>query len=152
MRINIRKALITDVETLYRIERECFTSEALSKEQILSLLRDTKSTALIAQTNGETAGFIIGKTYAKQGELIGHVITIDVAMKYRRKGVGKRLLSALEKTFLERGVKVCYLEVRADNVSALNLYRKEDYAEVGKLEGYYGNTHGILLKKQLKTS
>jgi len=151
MRVSIRKASVTDIEALYEIERECFTFEALTKEQLISLLHDADSFTLLAQVNDEIAGFIIGKTYKTKDQLVGHVITIDVASKHRRKGVGRKMLKALEEIFMENGVEVCCLEVREDNISALNLYRKEGYEAVGKLEGYYGRAHGILLKKQLKT-
>ena len=148
--MKIRRALLDDAERLYEIEKECFTFEALSREQIVSFIRDKDSTALVAQVNGEIAGFIIGKIYTANGKHAGHVITIDVAVKHRRKGVGKQLLEALERIFLERGVKFCYLEARADNISALNLYRKMGYVELEKLEGYYGDVHGIRMRKNLR--
>lgn len=151
MLARIREASTNDIETLLKIERECFTSEALNKGQILSLLLDAKSIALVAQINHEIVGFVIGKTYRDRNRLVGRVITLDVTIKHRRKGVGRKLLKALERKFIENNVEVCYLEVREDNLSALNLYKKEGYGIIRKLEGYYGHAHGILLKKQLKT-
>jgi len=42
------------------------------------------------------------------------------------------------------------LEVREDNVAAVNLYQKLGYKKVGRLENYYGNAHGLHLKKMLQ--
>jgi ribosomal-protein-alanine acetyltransferase len=151
MLIQIREASTNNTETLWKIERECFTSEALKQGEILSLLQDSKSTTLIAQINNEIVGFIIGKIYSDGDKLIGHVITLDVVAKHRKKGIGRKLLRTLERKFIDKNVKVCYLEVREDNFPALNLYRKEGYKEIGKLKDYYGYAHGIILKKQLKT-
>jgi len=83
-------------------------------------------------------------------EKIGHVVTLDVALKHRRKGVGMKLLKYLELKFKEKSVDSCYLEVRADNEAAQQLYRSLGYKQVRILKDYYGRgIHGIQLKKLL---
>ncbi|MDH7564752.1 MAG: hypothetical protein QHH24_07775 [Candidatus Bathyarchaeota archaeon] len=54
-----------------------------------------------------------------------------------------------KKIFKEKGAKTCHLEVRENNVAALNLYIKSGYEKAGLLENYYGNAHGIYLRKPL---
>lgn len=150
MSVTIRQAKVNDLETLYKIERECFTTEAFTKKQIAYLLQNFNTVSLVAQIDGETAGFIIGLTYRDKKVRIGHIYTIDVAVKHRRKGIGLRLLEELEQNFVEKGVETCYLEVRIDNVAARKLYRKQGYIETGRLKGYYPvGTHGVQLKKKL---
>lgn len=150
MSITIQQATVNDLETLYEIERECFTAEAFTKEQIAYLLKNPNAVSLVAQIDGETAGFIIGLTYQGNKARTGHIYTIDVAVKHRRKGIGLRLLNELEQIFIEKGVETCYLEVRIDNVAARELYRKHGYIETGQLKGYYPmGTHGVQLKKEL---
>jgi len=149
LEITIKPATIKDLETLYQIERECFTIEAFSKKHITYLLQNPNTLNLVAHANGEIAGFIIGLIYRHNKMITGRVYTLDVAVKHRRKGIGIKLLSELEQIFLEKGVKICYLEVRVDNVAALELYRKHGYVEVEKLKHYYTGIHGIRLKKKL---
>jgi ribosomal-protein-alanine N-acetyltransferase len=148
--ITIQQATVNDLETLYRIERECFTVEAFTKTEIAYLLEAPNAVSLIARVDDEIAGFTIGLIH-DYGEIrAGHVYTIDVAIKHRRKGVGLRLLKELEQIFIKRGVKICYLEARLDNVAAQELYRKHGYAEVGTLRDYYSRgTHGIRFVKGL---
>jgi ribosomal-protein-alanine N-acetyltransferase len=149
--ITIKQATIKDLETLYKIEKECFTKEAFTKKQIRNLLQNSNAISLIAQTNGETAGFVIGLTYSNNKARIGHVITIDIAIKHRRKGIGMRLINELERKFVRKGVETCYLEVRIDNVVARELYRKQGYKETKQLKYYYPKrTNGVQLKKKLK--
>jgi len=148
--ITIQRATINDLETLYQIERECFTIEAFSKEHIAYLLQNPNTVSLVAQTNGEIVGFIVGLIHRQDKMITGRVYTIDVASKHRRKGVGLKLLDELERIFVKRGVKICYLEARADNVAALELYRKRGYVEVEKLKKYYRGIHGVRLKKKLE--
>jgi ribosomal-protein-alanine acetyltransferase len=147
--ITIQQATVNDLDTLYEIERECFTTEAFTKEQIAYILQNPSAVSLVAKIDGETVGFTIGLTY-RGNKRIGHVYTIDVALKHRRKGIGLRLLNELEQIFVENGVETCYLEVRIDNVAARELYRKQGYIETGRLKGYYPmGTHGVQLKKKL---
>lgn len=151
MAITIQRATINDLETLHQIERECFTVEAFSKEHIAYLLQNPNTLSLVAHVNGEIAGFIIGLIHRHDKMITGRVYTIDIAVKHRRKGVGLKLLNELERIFVKRGVKICYLEARVDNVAALELYRKHGYVEAEKLKKYYRGIHGVRLKKKLES-
>lgn len=148
--ISTRQATVNDLEKLYEIERECFTIEAFTKELLTLLLQDSNSVGLIAQVNGEIAGFIIGLIHHIRGMKTGHIYTIDVAIKHRRKGVGEKLLKELEKIFAKKGVKICYLEARLNNVAALELYKKQGYTKIERLNDYYSEgAHGVRLQKRL---
>lgn len=152
MSITIQQATVKDLEPLCKIERECFAAEAFTKKQIENLLQDSNSISLVAQINGENAGFIMGSIYITDKGRIGHVYTIDVATRHRRKGIGVKLLKELEQIFVKKGVEVCYLEVRVDNVGAREMYRKQGYEVTRRLEDYYAKrTHGIQLAKKLGT-
>jgi len=149
MEITLEDASIRHLDKLYEIEKECFTKEAFTKQQIAYLLTDYNSIGIIAKINNEIVGFIIGRIEIRRKAPIGHILTIDIAPAHRRKGIAQRLFEETEKIFEEKGVKECRLEVREDNVAALNLYHKLGYMKVGKLEKYYGNAHGIYLTKAL---
>ncbi len=149
MVVMVESATLKHLDKLYEIEKMCFKSEAFKKQHIARLLTSYNSVSLIAKVNGDVVGFIIGMVGIEREVLTGHIITMDVAPNYRRRGIGIKLLQEIEKIFMEKGVKICCLEVREDNVPALNLYRKLGYKKTGKLENYYGKAHGIALKKIL---
>ena len=149
MSITIQQATINSLETLYQIERECFTAEAFSKEHIAYLLENSNAVSLVAKINNAIAGFVIGLIHSHDEKIAGRVYTLDVAVEYRRKGVGLKLLDEIERIFAERGVKICRLEARRDNVAALELYRKNGYVKVEELEDYYEGAHGVRLEKKL---
>jgi ribosomal-protein-alanine N-acetyltransferase len=150
--IIVQHASQKDLETLYKIEKECFTHEAFSKEQIAHFLKASNAVSLMAQVDGETAGFITGSIEQHGKTRIGHIYTIDVTSRYRRIGVGLKLLEEMEKDFIRKGAEACFLEVRFNNLAARKLYRKHGYIELGKLNNYYARgIHGIQLKKKLKT-
>jgi ribosomal-protein-alanine acetyltransferase len=149
MPVTVEDASIRHLDRLYEIEMECFEEEAFTKKQIAQLLTDYNSVGLVARENDKIVGFIIAMMYVDRNALSGHILTIDVSPAYRRKGIGQMLLQEIEKIFKAKGVKASHLEVREDNVAAISLYEKLGYQKIGKLKNYYGNAHGIYLKKVL---
>ena len=150
MPITVKRTTIRDLETLDKVERECFTLEAFTKRHIAFLLENPYSISLAAWEDNEIAGFTIGSIQNSNETRIGRVYTLDVAVEHRRKGIGLRLLNELERVFMEKGVKNCCLEVRADNVAARQLYHKQGYVELEQLKDYYSKgIHGVLLVKKL---
>jgi len=151
MKVKIESAEAKTVEELLRIEHECFTAEAYSKEHILNLLKSPSAVALLAKVDGDVTGFVIGLVERRRTARIGHVVTIDVAVRFRRMGVGLMLLKEIENAFLKKNAEVVYLEVRADNQAARRLYRKRGYEETVQLDDYYSvGVHGLRLMKSLK--
>jgi len=151
LRLTVEKAELGNLDELVRIERECFTSEAFTKEQVEIMLRNQNAIALLARINDEAAGFIIGIIENYGTMKAGHIYTIDVAVKHRRRGVGKRLLEEMESISLMRGAETSYLEVKVDNSAARRLYRNQGYVKMEPLHDYYSSgVHGLRLKKQLK--
>jgi ribosomal-protein-alanine N-acetyltransferase len=151
MHVTVEKAKLANLKALWRIERECFSGEAFTEEQIETLIRDPNAISLLVRVNGEVAGFIIGMIESQGMTRVGHIYTIDVAVKHRRKGIGARLLSEIESIFSNSGAKTSHLEVRADNETARQLYKKQEYTETEILENYYPHgIHGLRLVKRLK--
>ena len=137
------------LDKLFQIEEQCFDQEAFTKQQIAYLLSDYNTLALVARENSDIAGFIIAQIEVEENQLFGHIITLNVPPKYRRKGVGSKMLKEIEELLKQKGITECKLEVREDNSAALKLYLKSDYQKIGKLENYYGKKHGLYLKKTI---
>lgn len=117
-----------------------------------SLLENPHTFSLAAWEGDEVIGFIIGMIHDSGEMRIGHVCTLDVVSKHRKKGIGLLLLTELERAFVGNKVEDCYLEVRASNVEALQLYRKHGYRKVEILKNHYSEgAHGIRFKKKLST-
>jgi [ribosomal protein S18]-alanine N-acetyltransferase len=149
MEIKIETASIRLLDKFCEIENQCFDQEAFTKRQLAYLLTDYNSIGLVARTDNAIAGFIISQVEIESDTTFGHIITINVAPPYRRKGVGKQLLKEMEKILKEKGINECHLEVREDNHAALKLYQDSGYKKIAVLEKYYGTKHGLFLKKTL---
>ena len=149
--VEIEPATTRTIKELLRIERECFTAEAYTREYILRLLKNPNAITFMARIGNDVAGFVIGLVEGRGTVKIGHIVTIDVAVKYRQKGIGLTLLKEVERAFLQRNIRVVYLEVRADNQAARKLYLKQGYEETKLLEDYYScGVNALRLIKNLK--
>lgn len=150
MSVVVQKASKADLDTLHMIEQQSFSVEAWSKKQIAMFLESAGSVNLMAKIEDKIVGFVIGLIDRYDGFNLGHIVTIDVLPDYRRKGIGTALLKSVEQEFKDAGVKVCYLEVREDNLAARGLYHEAGYVEVERLENYYSRGgHGVRLEKTL---
>jgi len=148
MEFKLETATIKILDTLCRIEEQCFSEEAFTKRQIAYLLTDYNTIALAAKINTDVAGFIIAQVETDESEF-GHIITINVAPNCRRKNIGTKMVQEIEHLLKQRGIGECRLEVREDNHDAIKLYHNLGYQTIGKLERYYGKKHGIYLKKDI---
>ena len=84
----------------------------------------------VAICNGTVAGFLVTRTIAA-GE--HEILNLAVAPDFRRQGVAKYLIS--EGIVLLRGE--IFLEVRASNAAARNLYKYLNFEEVAIRPAYY---------------
>ena len=150
MEIKVEDASLRLLDELCEIEELCFKEEAFSKQQISYLLTDYNCISLVARVDNKIAGFIIGAIEMQRSFLVGHILTLDVAPAYSRRGAAQKLLQMIETLFKQKGAEECRLEVREDNVAALSLYKKLGYKVVVKLEHYYPTAHGLYLKKSLQ--
>jgi ribosomal-protein-alanine N-acetyltransferase len=149
MEIKIEDASVRFLNRFYEIEKKCFGREAFTERQIAYLLTDYNAVGLAARVNDELVGFVIGRVDVARNVPFGHILTLDIEPLCRRMGIAQRLLHEIEDIFKGKGIKECRLEVREDNVAALNLYLKFGYRKVGKLEKYYDDAHGLYLRKTL---
>ncbi len=87
----------------------------------------------------------VGQTVVGYGGLMlvageGHVTTLAVDPAWQRRGVGARLLLALVRDGIERGITAITLEVRMGNQAAQALYRRFGFAPAGVRRNYYVET------------
>jgi [ribosomal protein S18]-alanine N-acetyltransferase len=152
MQVKIETATTRHLNELYAIEQQCFDEEAFSRQQINYLLSDYNTISLLAKVEDVTAGFVIAHLEIDDASVFGHIITLNVASAFRRKGIAQALLGEIENSLKQKGISECRLEVRENNSAALKLYKKLGYLEIGKLEHYYGKMHGLYLKKVLSSN
>ncbi len=70
-----------------------------------------------------------------------HIVTVAVRERYRRTGIGERLVIAILELAMREGQESATLEVRASNDAAQRLYAKYGFARLGLRKRYYTDNH-----------
>lgn len=83
-------------------------------------------------------GFALSRVAVDEAE----ILTIAVAEARRGRGLARRLLGHHLGSLAGRGARRIFLEVEAENASALALYRRFGFEEVGRRNGYYRKADG----------
>jgi len=132
--LEVREARSEDLDRVYEIEKLCFGKDAYDPSLLLLYLNLSPETFLVAEQEGEVVGYVVG-VIRRWGE--GHVISLAVHPKRRRRGIGTALMRELLRRFAEKGARVARLEVRVSNEAAIRLYEKLNFIKVGVVKHYY---------------
>ena len=97
--------------------------------------------ALVAEEDGQIAGY----AFAVFGPDDGDVANVAVAPAYRRRGIARALLCALEARAAEKGVGRLFLEVRVSNAPAMLLYLQSGYTGAHVRPRYYADGEDALV-------
>lgn len=144
----IRSASIDDLEVIAKMEAELFAGEAWSKQMVADELT-ADHRAYFALTDDQDAVIGYAGLFAPGSE--GDVQTIAVHPSVRGRGYGRLLLDALIAEAARRGVTQLFLEVRADNDVAQQLYSSVGFEVIGERPNYYqpGNISAIVMRLRM---
>ena len=85
---------------------------------------------------------LLGYFVAMLGVDEAHLLNITVAPAYQRQGWARVLLDALALWARGRGAQWLWLEVRASNLRAQQVYEAHGFRRVGERKRYYPAAHG----------
>ncbi len=71
-----------------------------------------------------------------------HLLNITIRKSYRGQGLAKRLVQRMQTLAAEQCAEMLFLEVRATNTAAINLYEALGFNEIGYRHGYYPAAKG----------
>ncbi len=132
--LHIEEAQFDDAKILAKLHQGEFY-RSWTEVEFASMLRDNKNYLCLIACDGKRkiAGFAIIRIINDESELL----TIIVSKKWRKKGIGSALISAIIDYLTMFAVTKFFLEVAPDNKRAINLYRKFAFIEVGERKSYY---------------
>lgn len=146
--VAIRAAGPTDLATLQAIETACFTQDRLSPRAMARHLRSGNADVLLATLGAAPAGYAL--LLYRSTTSLARLYSIATLPSARGKGVGRRLMGALERAARKRGCDRLRLEVREKNRPAIALYEALGYRRIGHYENYYEDgAPALRFEKQL---
>jgi ribosomal-protein-alanine N-acetyltransferase len=140
----------SDINECWHLDQRCFADgEAYDRETVRYLLSHTQSVCYKAVSpSRDMTAFVVGMI---EPDGVGHVVALGVGPDHRRRGLGRRLMGAVERGFRSRGVNTVRLEVRTSNIIAQKLYFDLGYHIVRRMPRYYTNgDDGYLMIKTLQ--
>jgi ribosomal-protein-alanine N-acetyltransferase len=138
-----------DFSALYRLDQACFPAGiAYSKTTLRYFLSLRSADCIVATESDDIVGFIL----TEENPPLGHVITLDVAEKFRRKGIASALLAESEKDLALRGVRHVLLETATNNEAGVAFWQRHGYRIEATLKRYYlGRLDAYEMRKILRT-
>lgn len=130
----IRKAKKSDLDSIVELE-SLFKSPFSEKDVLYELKTNPVSSIFVYCEDGVLIGFIdVWVTFDSSS-----IAQIAVNSKYQRKGIATELLNYCFEFLKKKKVVFCTLEVRENNISAINLYQKVGFEKVCLKPAYYSN-------------
>lgn len=141
MRVDLPRASAADIPTIMSVMVAAFDpsfGEAWSMPQLSGTLSMPGSWARLALVNDAVAGFTLCRRIDDAAELL--LIAVDPA--HRGGPTAARLIAGALHDAASGGAGLMFLEVRAGNKPALQLYERHDFIAVGRRRDYYTGRDG----------
>lgn len=133
MNMIIRKMTLGDIEQVIAIDRLSFSLPWPERSFRFDLTDNPASRCWVAEIGGNVIGMIVAWLIVDEV----HIATIATHPDSRRQGVARKLLAHTLQQLKEEGAQSSFLEVRASNFAAQEMYRKFGYEETGVRPRYY---------------
>ena len=116
----------SDMNRLLEIEAQAFPKSPYSRQIFMSLFRSNPTTFLVYGEE-EILGYLVYTTE-------GHIISIAVDPRHRRKGIGTQLVGEALRNATGEFI---WVEVRESNTGAQAFYEKLGFRKKGVIPRYY---------------
>ena len=133
--LTLRELRWTDVEDVVALENVLFPDDAWSAASVWAELaaRPRRAYVVVEDPDGSIAGY----GGIDLGGEVADVMTMAVAPRAQRRGLGRRLLDELVARAEGDGAAYLMLEVRADNEAARRLYDCKGFETISVRRRYY---------------
>ncbi|MGE5892705.1 MAG: ribosomal protein S18-alanine N-acetyltransferase [bacterium] len=132
--ITIREMREDDIADVLSIEIENSPSP-WTRVAFYEELCKPHSLVRVAVCRGKIVGYICASLVIDEG----HILNLSVHSIFRRMGIAKRLVHDVLSSLREKGCTKIFLEVRASNRIAIEVYSKFHFIVTGRRRDYYRN-------------
>jgi ribosomal-protein-alanine acetyltransferase len=131
--IQIGPMLAKEHDQVIQIQKILMPENGNWRPHELSALGE-RGVTLVARTARDE---VIGMIFAQIVEKTSEILTFGVLDTYQRQGIGTLLLRHFFQDVQRRGVEEVFLDVRADNQIAVNLYKRHGFTIMSRRSNYY---------------
>ena len=143
MNVAIRRMTLEDVPPVHEIDTLSFSLPWAERSFRFELTENPIARGWVAESGGRIAAMLVLWLIVDEA----HIATIATHPDFRRQGIGERLIIAALLSARAEGAAHAFLEVRAGNAGALELYKKYGFVVAGVRPRYYkdNNEDAILM-------
>ena len=139
--MKLRRWKFEDILGISELEKECFPQEPWSYRMLADSFENENFTGVLYEDGGEIAGY----GGISMGYDTADIDNIAVSERYRRSGLGGKMLEELVSVARSKGAQKVFLEVRVSNRAAMSLYLKHGFKGVYARTRYYTNGEDCLV-------
>ncbi len=132
-----------DLEAVININRVCLP-ENYAPYFFIDTFNTLPETFIVAEFQVQVVGYIMCRLEHGFSDLRklrfarkGHIISVAVMPNFRNQGIGYSLVEQALSALSANHADECYLEVRTNNVQAINLYKKMGFDVTRSIPRYY---------------
>ena len=143
MSLVFRRMTLDDVPAVHEIDRLSFSLPWPERSFRFEVSDNPVSRGWVAELDGRIVAMLILWLTIDEA----HIATIATHPDFRKRGIGEGLMVAALLSARAEGGKIAFLEVRASNLAAQNLYRKYGFVVTGRRPRYYrdNNEDAVLM-------
>lgn len=138
--MHCRKMSPSDLESVLRIQNE-LAFQNWTIKQLESECSSPLSISLVLIINEQVLGYLFIQVIGDEAELLSIAIKSD----YSRRGAGSFLWREGVSSLKEKNVRSVFLEVRENNITAQQFYKKHGFICCGLRKRYYSDGENALL-------
>jgi len=135
--IYVREIGIDDIAPVYHLGEELFTSDSYpylyrtwDEWEIIGLYNTDPEYCLIAESDGELAGFILGTIIIKTSWTYGYILWLGVSTRFQRRGVADILVDKAVARMIEDGARFMLVDTDPTNIPALNFFHRKGFGNI----------------------
>jgi ribosomal protein S18 acetylase RimI-like enzyme len=139
-----RRAGNPDIQRLVELDARCFPPAARHPFEVMSFyVLHRRAITAVAETDRIVGMAVANAVGLRTAELL--ILCVDA--RWRRKGIGSRLLGRIEEQATRASLERIELEVDLDNAGAISFYEAAGFVTVGEGEG--NSVDRLKLEKRL---
>ncbi|QOV21517.1 GNAT family N-acetyltransferase [Anabaenopsis elenkinii] len=135
--IYVRELGIDDISPVYHLGEQLFTSDLYpylyrtwDEWEVIGLYNTDPEYCLVAETDGELAGFILGTIITKASWTYGYILWLAVSPKFQRRGVADKLVDHVIARMIEDGARFMLVDTDPTNNPALKFFNRKGFGNI----------------------
>nr|WP_315862800.1 GNAT family N-acetyltransferase [Trichothermofontia sichuanensis] len=128
---------IDDLAPVYHLGDSLFTSDLYpyiyrtwDEWEVIGLYNTDPEYCLVAEIEGELAGFILGSIISKASLTYGYILWLGVNPVFQRRGIADSLVDKLIERLINDGARFMMVDTDPENTPAVNFFTRKGFGDL----------------------